>query len=972
MNRRGQFSIIAALLVAVVLVTTVIVTYSVIRDSPAQGQPQIMSAVDETNLAIKQVLGFTVGYYGSVLQVTGNSSYAKMLATNYLQSGFMNIANTHPEQGASFNLSIEDVTTFWFTGESYSTGRLVVNYDLTSLGIYGITYETSCRLMTQIENTTSSGQAKITVTKDEGEPLANLAKENFMFYVYSRANSNWTMTNPLDEPLAFANGTYLIDVPPGTDPYSYVVEVQDSRGIVVVGSSFGSLVYAFDFSAANFTAGNVTVPNSAWWNPSYQYRKLVTITNNAGSSVSAGYSALVTLDTASLVSAGKMLASGSDLRIVHWNGFSWVELDRDVINKNSGATQVWFKTQASIGASPSSDNDYYLYYGNPLAGNPPANKSNVYLWFDDFNRLDEPDVTAEPAYTKTNGGIWSIENGSLKNVGGNGDPNKLIVNTLGSLNADVDIFIKMNVAQWAGDGDAARMGLSSCMDSSGAGYCALFHNDRNSLDLLNDLRSWGTHTAYSWSTSAWYYMRFRVINPGLNDGKVKVWPVGMSEPSSWTVDGIFGGGSTRGQGWVGIAGSGQGDTTNFNDLCIRYIVDPEPSVLAGQEETPPGLPRPAHTHLVDTTIVTELLQDGTTRCLGQNLNMVTQAKPIPPIPVKAIHVNQTVSGISSEVPFQIEDWTSEYKIPLGLTNNASLFNSRTMLVFLATFDVSKVTIWWDGHDNASQTPYGYVNHWFADNPAARVLRNSVLTLQFGGGFTVTSTMGGSTCTANFMRINNQASSYGSDLSYVITNGVVRDIVQQEAEWGGGVNNCPNLYAHIVLTLPARTTYYTYQLRLMFAQSQQNRSISDLCPIKLAVSVGQPQTENGTVGGLPIVSNSSGLFYNSSSSTWQHHWSQFIQGKTGAGIMFTDQANQMLYVFDTFGNATGALRVNAAANTIELLPIAMSQVQFNYAFDAIWQGAVVSFDNSTPIYYKDGTGLWATVEYPPAVTVSTEN
>ena len=35
-----------------------------------------MSAVDETNLALKQVLGFTVGYYGSILQVTGNSSYA--------------------------------------------------------------------------------------------------------------------------------------------------------------------------------------------------------------------------------------------------------------------------------------------------------------------------------------------------------------------------------------------------------------------------------------------------------------------------------------------------------------------------------------------------------------------------------------------------------------------------------------------------------------------------------------------------------------------------------------------------------------------------------------------------------------------------------------------------------------------------------------------------------------------------------
>ena len=46
MNNKGQFSIIAALLVAVVLVAAVMTTYSAIRYSPVQGQPQILSAVD--------------------------------------------------------------------------------------------------------------------------------------------------------------------------------------------------------------------------------------------------------------------------------------------------------------------------------------------------------------------------------------------------------------------------------------------------------------------------------------------------------------------------------------------------------------------------------------------------------------------------------------------------------------------------------------------------------------------------------------------------------------------------------------------------------------------------------------------------------------------------------------------------------------------------------------------------------------
>ena len=60
MDNRGQFSIIAAMLVAVVLISTVIVTYSTIRNSQIQDHPQVLSAIDETNLAIRQILGFTV------------------------------------------------------------------------------------------------------------------------------------------------------------------------------------------------------------------------------------------------------------------------------------------------------------------------------------------------------------------------------------------------------------------------------------------------------------------------------------------------------------------------------------------------------------------------------------------------------------------------------------------------------------------------------------------------------------------------------------------------------------------------------------------------------------------------------------------------------------------------------------------------------------------------------------------------
>jgi len=329
------------------------------------------------------------------------------------------------------------------------------------------------------------------------------------------------------------------------------------------------------------------VEGSNWWNVDYSYRRQITITNNMAYTLSSGYSTLLTMDTAALVSSGKMLSNGNDLRIVFWNESSWVEIDRHVIDMNTGSTQVWFKTQTDVPAD-GSDNNYYVYYDNLGAVSPPADKSNVYLWFDDFNRVDNLDITTEASYSaKTGGGTWSIETSKLKNVGAAGDPNKLIITALGNVDTDIDMLVKINVTSFV-SGDLSRMGLSCCMDtdpSRGSGYCGLFHDDRDSLELLNDLRSWGTGGAYGWSLSTWYYMRFRVIDPVNKLGKVKVWQVGTTEPNTWTVDGNFGGGTARDYGEVGFGGSRTTDITYFDDILIRYIADPEPSASLGMEES---------------------------------------------------------------------------------------------------------------------------------------------------------------------------------------------------------------------------------------------------------------------------------------------------------------------------------------------------------------------------------------------------
>ena len=230
LNRKGQFSVIAALLVAVVLVASVVTTYSVIRYNPVPEQPQILNAVDETNLGLKEILGFTVGYYGSVLKVTGNQTYALNLAKKYLQSGLDQTGDVRPEWGAQVNLTSLGLKTNWFSNESYSQGNMTVTYNLEGLGIYGASYSTSTRLDVEISKGNQTNQAQLRILMDDGQPLINLGRNNLKLYRYVYNVSDWDLVEPANI-ASYADGTYVLDLPQGVNGSSYGIQVEDTRGL---------------------------------------------------------------------------------------------------------------------------------------------------------------------------------------------------------------------------------------------------------------------------------------------------------------------------------------------------------------------------------------------------------------------------------------------------------------------------------------------------------------------------------------------------------------------------------------------------------------------------------------------------------------------------------------------------------------------------------------------------------------------
>ncbi len=161
----------------------------------------------------------------------------------------------------------------------------------------------------------------------------------------------------------------------------------------------GTLLLAI-FLVTNATSGS---PLGEWWDAAFPYRQQM-IVQTGGESVAIGYSVALPIDHADLVNQGVSLISGDDLRLVRWNGAGWTEINRVLdpeASFNSGSSELWFALQADIEAA-SSDDNYFLYYGNPGATNPPDDENLVFHFADFFDRPPSDSV----------GGGWLVNEGS--------------------------------------------------------------------------------------------------------------------------------------------------------------------------------------------------------------------------------------------------------------------------------------------------------------------------------------------------------------------------------------------------------------------------------------------------------------------------------------------------------------------------------------------------------------------------------
>ena len=227
---------------------------------------------------------------------------------------------------------------------------------------------------------------------------------------------------------------YALNACTGALVWSYTLGTVDSSPAVAGGMVFGcsgnGKVYAFgvhDVAITNFTPSKtvvfqgfsmnmtVAVANHGYYTENFTvtvyanssgltgYKKPITITGRNGSTL-IDYQVLLTIDTASLISAGKLNPDCGDIRFKDSGGSAipyWIESG---INSNN--TKIWVK----VPNIPSSGNTtIYMYYGNP-ALNSLSNGTTTFYFFDDFNNFDKTKWVLDTSSGKANA---SVSNGEL-------------------------------------------------------------------------------------------------------------------------------------------------------------------------------------------------------------------------------------------------------------------------------------------------------------------------------------------------------------------------------------------------------------------------------------------------------------------------------------------------------------------------------------------------------------------------------
>ncbi len=229
-NKRGQFIIIAMLMIAIMIISVGALMHKAVTYYKHEPWEEYLTLIGNIELGSRRLVELSLSNYTNT-----ESSNTLILGINLLKWQ-SNLTEIYPGYGASLDYELANGTNYnyalglrrsWNQPVSFSAANVSFTLNIASIGLVGHKFQSVAFLKLTILNTTDN-EIYLTVKREDGTPITNLKEENFEVsnMTITSLTSNYDETEVLVYTIKCDGSTSKTGQP-------IIVKVWDERGIQV-------------------------------------------------------------------------------------------------------------------------------------------------------------------------------------------------------------------------------------------------------------------------------------------------------------------------------------------------------------------------------------------------------------------------------------------------------------------------------------------------------------------------------------------------------------------------------------------------------------------------------------------------------------------------------------------------------------------------------------------------------------------
>ncbi len=281
-SSKGQMYLLGVVLISLILLSSLLFLYmnALSQRKAYYGSIEnFVSVVQSVKGDIEKVVAGALATYTSVLETSGNSTFARVRAKEALDEGLKLVYSSFTGYGIelryeSVNCSLADehqsyreikkgevFKAYWYYPDSVSGVSLKFRFNLTRIGLYNyrVSGHGKAYFILKVAILESKPEKlKVSVSREGDIPILDLDEERFEVIYFDNSAGKWKSETPRITRI-YSNGTYIlkhsIEGPTlNGEVLPLMLRVRDHRGVIV---------NSFSVSGYNYTVNHKTVGEHA-------------------------------------------------------------------------------------------------------------------------------------------------------------------------------------------------------------------------------------------------------------------------------------------------------------------------------------------------------------------------------------------------------------------------------------------------------------------------------------------------------------------------------------------------------------------------------------------------------------------------------------------------------------------------------------------------------------------------------------